>query len=239
MVALNSLSLADMTRVSADLRAITGDSVNEVADRAVRYLHEVLEGRSAATRACALVRIYKTVRYGNLSPDLQTVASAILGGPPSDDVRCFTLLATAGDEPAWNDIASSEGHRTIPLLSVDAVAQIPMLAALIQQLGFELSSVGAPSAGRASPSTEDRAQRAVHVRQGVLGGRPERLLCRRAASPFSRRPSALSTLVPSTRPPGERDGRADRNHEAGTGPRRREARLPAVPRHPVRGTAGR
>lgn len=141
MVALNSLSLADMTRVSADLRAITGDSVNEVAGRAVRYLHEVLEGRSAATRACALVRIYKTVRYGNLSPDLQTVASAILGGPPSDDVRCFTLLATAGDEPAWNDIASSEGHRTIPLLSVDAVAQIPMLAALIQQLGFELSSV--------------------------------------------------------------------------------------------------
>jgi len=137
---LSNLSLADMTRVSADLRAISGDSVRAVAERAVAYLYANLTD-SEERQACALVRIYKTVRYDELEPELGAVAGVILGGSPAADVRCFTLLATAGDEPAWNDIGSSKGHRTIPLPSVDAVAQIPMLAALIQQLGFELSSV--------------------------------------------------------------------------------------------------
>jgi hypothetical protein len=141
LAVLSTLSLADMTRLSADLRAISGDSVAAVAEQAVRYLYDTLTDSDGGDRACALVRIYITYRCADLPPEVCTLAGEILGTEPSGDVRCFTLLATAGDEPAWNDPALSKGHRTIPLPSVEAVAQIPMLAALIQQLGFELSSV--------------------------------------------------------------------------------------------------
>ncbi|HET9013475.1 MAG TPA: hypothetical protein VFN38_16745, partial [Gemmatimonadaceae bacterium] len=84
-------------------RAVRGtDSLEGAANAIVRYLHESCVGASGS-RSCALVRFYKTDRYGALDPDLQRFAAAQLGElPPYADMRCLTLLATAGDDPAWN-----------------------------------------------------------------------------------------------------------------------------------------
>ncbi len=55
-----------------------------------------------------------------------------------------TMLATAGENPAWNSRANSDGHRAIPLASAEFVGQIPMIAQLISQFGIEMGSVLSP-----------------------------------------------------------------------------------------------
>jgi hypothetical protein len=60
-------------------------------------------------------------------------------------MKCLVLLATAGDEPQWNDRHSSQGHQAIPLPSDQVVAKLPMVAQLVQQFGLQISDVVQPS----------------------------------------------------------------------------------------------
>jgi hypothetical protein len=69
---------------------------------------------------------------------------AVVGEPVADDVRCLTLLGTAGDDHAWNDRRNSRDHQAIALPSAQVVEQLPMVAQLITQLGLELTSVVRP-----------------------------------------------------------------------------------------------
>lgn len=59
-------------------------------------------------------------------------------------LRCLVPLATAGEEPAWNHRELSRGHRAIPLRSERAVAEAPMIAQLIQQMGLDISTIVRP-----------------------------------------------------------------------------------------------
>jgi hypothetical protein len=117
--------------------------MEEAATRIVRYLYDEL-GDGDGGRACPLIRLYKTHPYGRLDSELQAFARNALGEQPGPDVRCLTLLGTAGDEPAWNDRRLSSGHRAIPLLSEDMVRRLPMVAQLITQLGLDLATVVRP-----------------------------------------------------------------------------------------------
>jgi len=56
------------------------------------------------------------------------------------------LLATAGEEAAWNSRHASKGHKAIPLVSEDMVHKSPMVAGLLVQLGFKISDVLRPDA---------------------------------------------------------------------------------------------
>ena len=79
------------------------ESLEEAANMLVRYLYDNCVDAVSGERSCVLTRFYKTHSYAGLQPDLQDIASAQLGNSaPSGDMRCLTLLATAGDEPAWN-----------------------------------------------------------------------------------------------------------------------------------------
>jgi hypothetical protein len=120
-------------------------TMEEAAQRIVRYLYDEL-GDGKGNRACALVRLYKTHPYARLEPALQEFASEALGEQPGPDVRCLTLLATAGDEPAWNDRRHSSGHRAIPLPAEQMVLRLPMVTQLITQLGLDVASVVRPEA---------------------------------------------------------------------------------------------
>ena len=60
-------------------------------------------------------------------------------------MKCLTLLGTAGDHPQWNHRRSSIGHQVIPLPSEQMVTQAPMISQLIQQLGLSIRSVVAPA----------------------------------------------------------------------------------------------
>jgi hypothetical protein len=118
------------------------------AGRIVRYLYDEL-GDGSGERACALVRLYKTHPFESLEPGLQDYVEGLLEEPPQPGLRCLTLLASAGTEPAWNDRRSSIGHQAIPLASESMVRQLPMVTQLITQLGLELGTVLSPDPDRA------------------------------------------------------------------------------------------
>jgi hypothetical protein len=145
MRSLADFDVDDVSECSDDLRGLARDArtMEEAAAGVARYLYDELRDENGE-RALALVRVYKTHPFGALPDDLQDFAGGILGERPFDDLRCLTLLGTAGDAPEWNDRRSSEGHRAIPLASEAMVEQLPMVAQLITQLGLEVSHVVRP-----------------------------------------------------------------------------------------------
>ncbi len=114
-------------------------------------LHACTTLEAAAQRYCdgfyrefndtALVRVFGTVPLERLgSRELAFVDALVArearplrlaGGDP-----VLTLFGTRGIEPAWGLREASRGHLAIPLSSEDFVAQAPMLARLLSELGF-------------------------------------------------------------------------------------------------------
>ena len=107
-------------------------SMEEAANKIVRYLYDNITDPATGRKSCALVRFYKTHPYNQLDTELQTFAQGILGSvPASGDINCLTMLATVGGQDQWNSRAQSNGHRAIPLANAEMVASIPMIARLI------------------------------------------------------------------------------------------------------------
>jgi len=63
-------------------------SMEEAANRIVRHLFDTMEDSQNRTRACALVRFYKTHSYEDLNGELRGFAQGILGhAPESHDMK--------------------------------------------------------------------------------------------------------------------------------------------------------
>lgn len=120
-------------------------SMEDAANRIVKALYENITDSATGQKANALVRFYKTHPYSQLDAGLQGFARGILGSnPPSDDLRCLTMLGTIGDQEQWNSRARSAGHQAIPLASAEIVSGIPMIARLINQFGIDIGAVMRP-----------------------------------------------------------------------------------------------
>ena len=139
---LSITDLADLSRftLGAGQRA---QSMEQCAELMVRHLYDNLTDSRSGQRACALVRFFKTQPFADLDPALQGLARSSLaqGVEPSPGMKCLTLLATAGNEPAWNSRHTSRSHAVIPLPSARIVEQFPMISQLIRQLGFDVAEV--------------------------------------------------------------------------------------------------
>ena len=161
MYDLTRFGLKEMTVCGAALRDL-GDgagSMEDVAARIVRHLYDGMTGGPSSPRAFALVRFYKTHGYETLEPPLRAFADGILNGVPAPpDMKCLMLLASAGDEPAWNSRTASRGHQAIPLPSAEVVSQLPMVAQLVRQFGLEISDLVKPS-----PTLLVRSSNVFHV----------------------------------------------------------------------------
>lgn len=145
---LTKFDLGAMLKCSLSLReTLAGAPTLEAsAHRTCRFLYDELHGPDTS-RACALVRCYKTHSFGTLDPELQAFARGILGeGEPRPDMKCLTLMATVGQSASWNSRRLSRGHRAIPLPSPEIVEKAPMISQLIKELGVELEVVLQPSA---------------------------------------------------------------------------------------------
>jgi hypothetical protein len=122
---------------------------------------------ASGARACALVRFYKTHPYGQLEPPLREFAAAQLGAiAPDDAMRCLTLMATAGDDPAWNSRHESQGHKAIPLPSADAVRSAPMVMRLIEDIGLDVDMIVNGSAP-ATRGPDTRTYDVFHVEEAL------------------------------------------------------------------------
>jgi hypothetical protein len=144
---LTKFGLSEMLRCSTELRRATKEAatMEEAAQSVCRVLHDELV-TPEGSKACALVRCYKTHPYGKLEPALQAFARAVLKesliGPA---IRCLTLMGTMGDESAWNSRRSSADHQAIPLPSAEIIEKAPMIAQLIRQFGLDLTDVIQPT----------------------------------------------------------------------------------------------
>lgn len=160
---LETFSVDDVRPCSEELKALPqGGTVAADAQSVCEYLHRSLvdgDGRPA----CALVRLYETQKFGALEAALQSFARGLLDEDPADDMRCLTLLGTAGDEPAWNDRAQSVGHRAIPLPTEEFVERLPMVARLITQMGLELGVIVDPPQGSRAMELAHRTNDVFHV----------------------------------------------------------------------------
>lgn len=148
MYDLKDFSLRDMTRCGIALRKFSSESENmeEVANRIVSYLYDHLVDSQTGAKECALVRCFKTHAYERLDAELRAFADRMLGDQPQwPTMKCLTLLATAGEKPEWAARELSVGHQAIPLLSKDAIEQVPMVSALIEQLGLEAGTIVKPN----------------------------------------------------------------------------------------------
>lgn len=155
--ALGSFDVEDVRRFGDEIRALANGvpTMEAAAQRVVRYLYTELP-------ECALVRLYKTHPFGKLPPDVQ----AFVGEQLDPEVRCLTLLGTAGDEADWNDRRRSRAHQAIPLPSEHVVEQLPMVAQLITQLGLEVSNVVRPDPEQ-SRELAQRTYDVFHVADAV------------------------------------------------------------------------
>lgn len=166
MYDLTQLTLQDITAMGSALRSFGqgADSLETVADRCVQYFHQTLIDPTTGKAACALTRFFKTHAYSDLPPTLQARAANLISPaslsqdntvdlaqsgditncqiPP--DLKCLTLLATAGEKSEWCDRRHSKGHQAIPLISETAVSQIPMISQLIKGFGLDVGCVLAP-----------------------------------------------------------------------------------------------
>ncbi len=138
MYSLARFSLLEMTECSAVLRQLgeQSNSLREAASRAVDYLYATLGNPDTGARDCVLVRCFKTISYSRLDPATQQLAREKMGGIiPHPDLKCFTLMATAGEQPDWNRVELSHRYRVIPMVSADFVKQFPMFSQLLHQFG--------------------------------------------------------------------------------------------------------
>jgi hypothetical protein len=139
---LPGFGVSDLETCAKALRDLQhgASSMEEVGGRLVSCLYEGLrDGRGE--RAVVLARLYKTHPFRGLDPDLQRFAEHTAGGPVAPTTPCLTLLATVGDRPEWCDRRASALHRAIPLTSPEAVANLPMVSKLFDDLGIEIGEV--------------------------------------------------------------------------------------------------
>src|SRR5690242_17260830 len=100
MINLENLSLSDISKSRSDLRNLGhgATSMEEVATRVVRYFYANFFTSDKNKRAFVLARFYKTHAYSELPGDLQNFAAKLIkSNLPSPDMKCLTLLATAGE----------------------------------------------------------------------------------------------------------------------------------------------
>ena len=162
MYDLQHFTLSDMTRCGIELRrAGTGaSSMEDVARRVVRWLHEELRVSDEGGRACALVRMFVTMPFASLEPPQQQFARTVIGGQPENEaMKCLTLLASSGELEHWNSRHASAGHKALPLVSEQGIMRSPMIAQLIRQLGVEVGTLLSSDTG----VMVDAAQRTFNV----------------------------------------------------------------------------
>ncbi len=152
---LSDFSLGSMLRLVPALRELSANcgSVEQFAQRMSEFLHGAfVDGRGRLQTA--LVRVYGTAALGDLpTAEQQFVARTAPG--LHERTMCLALLGTAGTRIGWQDRTASQGHRVIPLRDSAQVGRLPMIAALLTQLGIDIHALVAARTDIVLPARDD------------------------------------------------------------------------------------
>lgn len=139
MYIIGQLTLSDMVLCGAAIRKLGSPalSAERVSSAIAGYLYENLGNPATGERSCVLSRVYATLPYSELPPDVQAFArGGSDSGALNESTKCLTLLGTRGDLEAWNSRHTSVNHQAIPLRSEEAIQRLPMIAQLVHQFGI-------------------------------------------------------------------------------------------------------
>ncbi|OGS21102.1 MAG: hypothetical protein A2252_05565 [Elusimicrobia bacterium RIFOXYA2_FULL_39_19] len=148
MYSFNNFTLKEMTETGIALRGFgnNASSMEEAAGTVINYFYNNFKDPITGSNEIALVRFFKTHPYNELNQGLQLSARSIIKKEPeAQNMKCLTLLATAGENPDWLSRANSVSHKAIPLVSEKFVLEFPMISNLITQLGLEINQIVNPS----------------------------------------------------------------------------------------------
>lgn len=165
---LSRFTLGDMTRMAAAIRRLGegASSTQNFATTLCRYLYDQFRDE-AGLRQTALVRLYSTLPLDELPDPDQALAHRSHPGGLAADTTCLALLATAGDQPGWNDRTAAAHRQVLPLTDPAQFAALPVMNALMAQVGLEPSAVLSRWHPSGSPGRGTR-QRIFHVAQQTL-----------------------------------------------------------------------
>lgn len=114
MYDVSNFTIRDMTECCKVVRTIGKGAKNmeEVSNSIVNHLYVNLIDGQSGNKACSLVRFFKTHTFAKLDPELQNFSKNVSGNSTVfPETKCLTLLATVGENPAWNSRKTSKGHR--------------------------------------------------------------------------------------------------------------------------------
>ncbi len=140
MYDLTEFNARNLSKCGSMLRQFgkNAQSMEAASNLIIKYLYENLVNLQTQEKSCVLIRLFKTHLYGKLTPELQKYVQNLLKKTEINyDLKCLTLLATAGEKPEWNYRDKSVRHQTIPLVNEEAIAKAPMISQMIKQLGLE------------------------------------------------------------------------------------------------------
>jgi serine phosphatase RsbU (regulator of sigma subunit)/anti-sigma regulatory factor (Ser/Thr protein kinase) len=116
--------------------AATATTMEDASRAIVNYLRTAFTDPATGRPAFALARMFHTVTWDRLTPDLRAFVEhrdpAAARG--DDGLPYLALLATEGDHPHWGDRRSSRDHQAIPLSAADVVRRAPLALALLDRL---------------------------------------------------------------------------------------------------------
>lgn len=131
--ALRAIKLADVVAALGERMALSR-TLAEAAQTFATAIYDV------APAELALVRTYALVPAAALTAAHRGFLSSRAAPTPlSPETPVLTLIGTRGAQREWNDPRGSRDHLCIPLISPEAVMAVPMIAALLTQLGLDLS----------------------------------------------------------------------------------------------------
>ncbi len=134
---ISKMDFNDVDRLSSQIeeKISNSSSIEQAAQIMMETLYEKFR------ESIVLIRLFVTFRKQNLPAEIQTFASDLAKTANLDlapETFILTLMGTAGKERDWMVRTKSQGHLGIPLATADFVSAIPMMSALLEQLGFKL-----------------------------------------------------------------------------------------------------
>lgn len=136
-------TLKNLAKCSLVLRqfARNSASMQETSQKITDYIYQHFYDSDRSQNSCVLVRLFKTHPYGELDDSLQASACSLMQNNfTANEMKCWTLLASAGKQPLCND-ADQARNMVIPLVNEELVAQMLPISERILQLGLDLPTV--------------------------------------------------------------------------------------------------
>jgi hypothetical protein len=125
---------------------VSEPSLERAARRCVDAFYDAFQ------ESVVLLRAFLTVAFETLPPFQRAFVERLAAAHDAAEqlgaaTPVLSLLATRGVEPYWNDRRSSQGHVGIPFLNSRFITGVPMVAALLKELGLSLDWIDRQDAG--------------------------------------------------------------------------------------------